>query len=258
MKNHNFIYLAIVVLSLVGCAVRKPAGDSATILSEKQWRLVELNGEAVAAEINGKMPFLTFDEKSGRYSASGGCNGLGGEYTLQKNNRISFARGMSTMMACEDMHIENGFRKLFDEVDTYTINGDTMHLSKGKHGAALAKFVLVVNQSDKLAGTWELDYILEPAIDFEKLYANRKPTITFDVAEKRVSGNSSCNNFSGTVKINGNALSFGPLMSTKMACPGDGEQVFFKNIERVTSFSAQDSTLTMIMDDIVVMRWQKK
>jgi len=258
MKNHNIIYLAVVVLLLTGCAVRKSAGDSATALSGKQWRLVELNGEAVAAEINGKMPFLTFDEKSGRYSASGGCNGLGGEYTLQKKNRISFARGMSTMMACEDMRIENGFRTLFDEVDTYTINGDTLHLSKGKSGAALAKFVSVLNQSDKLAGTWELDYILDPEIDFEELYANRKPTITFDVAEKKVNGNSSCNNFSGTVKINGNALSFGPLMSTKMACPGNGEQVFFKNIERVTSFDVQDSVLTMIMDDIVVMRWQKK
>ncbi|MBD1424955.1 META domain-containing protein [Sphingobacterium arenae] len=257
MKKHNFIYLAIFVMLLTSCAVRKPSGDNGATLVGKHWQLVELNAEAVPAKVNGKMPFLKLDEENGRYSASGGCNGIGGEYTLQKNNGITFSRGMSTMMACADMRVENGLRTLFDEADTYTVTENTLILSKGKEGAALAKFVLVADQSDKLAGTWELDYIMESA-DFAQLYSSRKPTITFDMAENKVSGNSSCNNFSGSVKIEGQAISFGPLMSTKMACPGDGERVFFKNIERVTGFDVQNESLTMLMDDIVVMRWKKK
>lgn len=258
MKKFNFIYVGVLLMLLASCAMRKSPSNTTSALVGKQWQLVELDGKAVPEKVNGKMPFLTLDEENGRYSSSGGCNGIGGEYTLQKNNGVSFSRGMSTMMACADMSIENGLRTLFDEADTYTVKENTMSLSKGQHGAVLAKFVLVVDQSDKLTGTWELDYILDTEVGFDELYANKKPTITFDVAEKKVNGNSSCNNFSGTVKIDGNAISFGPMMSTKMACPGNGEQVFFKNIERVTSFDAQDSTLTMITDDIVVMRWQKK
>lgn len=258
MKKINFIYVGLMVMLLASCAIRKSSNSGVSTLVGKQWQLVELNGKPVAAKVNGKTPFLRLEENNGRYSASGGCNGIGGEYTLEKNNGIKFSRGMSTMMACADMSIENGLRTLFDEADTYNVHENTMTLSKGKNGEALAKFALVVDQSDKLAGTWELDYILEPEADFDALYSERKPTITFNVAEKKVNGNSSCNNFSGSVKIDGHAISFGPMMSTKMACPGNGEQVFFKNIERVTGYDVQDSTLTLIMDDIVVMRFQKK
>lgn len=257
MKKFNFIYVGILLMLLTSCAVRKSSDNSASALVEKKWQLVELHGKAVPEKVNGKVPFLKLEEESNRYSASGGCNGIGGEYTLEKNNGIKFSRGMSTMMACPDMSIENGLRTLFENADTYVVDDSTLTLSKGKGGEALAKFTLIVDQSANLAGSWELEYIAETE-DFDALYANAKPTITFDLAEKKVNGNSSCNNFSGTVKIDGNAISFGPLMSTKMACQGNGEPVFFKNIEGVTGFDVQDTTLTMLMDDVVVMRWQKK
>ncbi|MBD1420227.1 META domain-containing protein [Sphingobacterium chuzhouense] len=257
MKKINFIFVGLMVMLMASCAVRKPSNSSMADLVGKKWQLVELNGKPVAAKVNGKMPFLKLEEKSGRYGASGGCNGIGGEYTLEKNNGIKFSRGISTMMACMDMSIEYGLRTLFDEAVTYDVNGSEMVL-KGKNNDILAKFAMVVDQTDKLVGTWELDYILEPETTFDVLYPERKPTITFDVAEKKVNGNSSCNSFSGSVNIDGHTISFGPMASTKMACPGNGEQVFLKNLERVTSFDVQDSTLTMIMDDMVVMRWQKK
>lgn len=258
MRKLNFMYVGVLMILLTSCAVRKSPSSDVSVLVGKQWQLVELKGKTVPSKVNGKMPFLKLDEQAGRYSASGGCNGIGGEYTLQKNNGITFSRGISTMMACADMSIEQGLRTLFDDADNYMVNGNTLMLSNKESGEVLAKFTEVVDQSDKLAGTWELNYIAEPETDFEALYPTKKPTLTVNVTEKKVNGNSSCNSFSGNVKIEGNALSFGPMMSTKMACPGNGEQVFFKNMERVTSFDVQDTTLTMIMDDMVVMRWKKK
>jgi len=45
---------------------------------------------------------------------------------------------------------------------------------------------------------------------------------TLSFAESgRASGNGSCNRFSGTATIAGDSLSFGPLLSTKMACVED-------------------------------------
>lgn len=64
-----------------------------------------------------------------------------------------------------------------------------------------------------LPGTsWVLEEVGEvPAI--------QRGRATLEFAESGgASGNGSCNRFSGTATIAGDSLSFGPLMSTKMAC----------------------------------------
>ena len=43
-------------------------------------------------------------------------------------------------------------------------------------------------------------------------------TIEFNDSTKTVSGFSGCNRFTGTYKLDGNAITFGPLASTRMAC----------------------------------------
>lgn len=45
-----------------------------------------------------------------------------------------------------------------------------------------------------------------------------RPTLAFPAADK-VSGNGSCNQFSGPLQIKGNEIRLGPLGSTRMACP---------------------------------------
>lgn len=44
------------------------------------------------------------------------------------------------------------------------------------------------------------------------------PSLRLDAAEKRASGNSGCNSFSGEYVLNGESLRFGPLASTRRAC----------------------------------------
>jgi heat shock protein HslJ len=118
------------------------------------------------------------------------------------------------------------------------------------------------NGASKLDGTWELDYISGPRIAFDGLYPNKKPTLVVNTAEKRISGNSSCNNYNGPLVVDGHNISFkGPIASTKMAClnGGNGEAVYFKTLETVTSYDVVgDTTLNLIMGDIAVMRFKKK
>ena len=79
--------------------------------SWKKWKLIELNGKPVADKVNGKRTLSETSKKQDkeyRYEASGGCNGIGGNLKLT-GFRVQFAQGMSTMMACEDMSIEQGF-----------------------------------------------------------------------------------------------------------------------------------------------------
>ena len=60
----------------------------------------------------------------------------------------------------------------------------------------------------KLNGTWELNYIAGSSMDFKDLYPNKKPMITFQVAEGKVNGNTGCNTFIGSLNANGNKIDF--------------------------------------------------
>lgn len=261
MNFRNIGILAMLIVGLGSCSVIKKNADeqksdnAISAVTGKKWQLIEINGQAVADQINGKMPYLQLDEKS--YSASGGCNGIGGDLTLSNNGRIKFAQGMSTMMACPDMSIEQALSKNLIAADNYTVKDGILSLNKAKM-APLAKFKLVQDNKQSLSGTWELDYISGPRIAFDGLYPNRKPTMTFDAAGGKVSGNSSCNNYNMTFKTSGNTINFGPIMSTKMACEGNGEATFFSTLEKVNTYSISENTLTFIMGDIAIMRFQRK
>lgn len=117
-----------------------------------------------------------------------------------------------------------------------------------------------MNDTSKLNGTWELNYITGSRIAFDGLYPNKKPTIVFDLANKTLSGNSSCNSFTGPLKVEGNKISFAdPMAMTRMMCPGDGETVFLQTLQKVNSWSVSDgNTLNLIMGDIATMRFSKK
>jgi len=112
----------------------------------------------------------------------------------------------------------------------------------------------------KLEGSWELNYISGPRIAFEGLYPERKPVISFDLTEKRVSGNNSCNSFNGPLNADDVKISFNePMAVTKMACPGEGERVFMETLRTVTSYDVTEgTTLNFISGDIAVMRFTKK
>lgn len=256
-KNVAVIASALFLFLLNSCGVFKGKNmETNEPIFGTKWKLVELNGTPVADKVNGKEPFISFDKETNRYSASGGCNGLGGEFELKSKQGIKFSRGMSTMMACQDMTIETGLNQLFGDADNYSIKDGVLTLHKGK-GAPLAKFTAVQQQTAGLDGSWELDYLMSTDESFESLYPNKKPTITFDVAEGKVNGNSSCNNYFGALKIDGSSISFGNLGSTKMFCQGNGENVFFQNLEKVNTFSVNDDQLTFIMGDIAIMRFKR-
>lgn len=231
---------------------------TSTSLTGKKWKLIELNGQPVASLINDKEAFIEFNETENRYAGSGGCNGLGGTYTLTGKNKIAFSQGMSTMMACENMTVENQLKEVLDKADNFTINNNVLFLHKARM-APLARFQATDNTiAGQLNGTWEVDYISGPRIAFEGLYPEKKPTITFNLPDTVATGNSSCNNFRSAFKINGSNLKFGMPASTRMACPGAGESTFFKTLESINKFSISGNTLNLIMGDIAVMRLQRK
>lgn len=262
MKFNQILIMATLIVGLSSCSIFKKNTNKEHSTTEtmqlkgNKWQLIEVDGKAIPAQVNGRVPYLQFEDNM--YAANAGCNTLSGALSITGKNNIKLAQGVSTMMACPELEIEQALSKALVSADNYTLTGESLSLNKG--AKTLAKFTLIKAEKGEqaLAGTWELDHISGPRIAFDGLYPNKKPTITFDLSSKKVSGNSSCNNYNGAFKTENNHISFGPLASTKMACEGSGESVYFSTLEKITSFDVNGNTLTLIMGDIAMMRFQKK
>ena len=110
---------------------------------EKYWKLIELNGQPVAASGNySREPHFTLKIDDNRITGTGGCNSFFGTYVIEGGNRIKFSQMASSMMACLDMETESQFMRTLEMTDNYTINGDTLSLNRARM-APLARFVAV-------------------------------------------------------------------------------------------------------------------
>ena len=109
-----------------------PSAENKT-LEGTYWVLTELNGNPVAAPKAGeKAAYIYFDAAKKRVGMSGGCNVMGGSYELMDGNRIKLGNLMSTMMACPDMTLEEGLKRMAEMVDNYAIADDNLSFAKAR------------------------------------------------------------------------------------------------------------------------------
>jgi len=232
--------------------------DSYRLLDQK-WILTELAGKPVAGLINGKEPYLFLQSQDNRYSAQGGCNGLGGTFTVTENHQIQFSQGMSTMMACPNMEVEKGLKKILSDSVHYSIQGDILSFNDAKK-FPIARFRAQTQAQayQALNGTWEVSYVSGAEGSFEELYPDKKPSLSFNLPDSFAHGNSSCNTFRVGFSISDQAIQFKVPVSTKMYCGGNGEAAFFKQLKSVNQYGVSGNTLSLIKGDLVLIRLHKK
>jgi heat shock protein HslJ len=84
-----------------------------------------------------------------------------------------------------------------------------------------------------------------------------KPNIEFNRDQKRVSGSSGCNRFSGAFEIHGSMMKFSRIFGTKMACLDVElqrvETRFLKLLETTTRFDVEGSTLRLYAKHVPVL-----
>lgn len=76
----------------------------------------------------------------------------------------------------------------------------------------------------------------------------REPHLVLHEKDARVAGSSGCNRVMGSFELDGDALRFGPLAGTRMACPGDGmaqERAFLDTLGRVAHWQVRGSHLEL-------------
>ena len=129
-------------LAAGGCAASKTKAEGVT---EKYWKLVELNGQPVPAL--EREPYLILKAQDGRVNGFGGCNGFTGAYTINEAAaRIRFERIASTLRACASgMEVEMAFHDVLRTVDNYSFDGERLTLNRARM-APLARFQAVYLQ----------------------------------------------------------------------------------------------------------------
>lgn len=99
--------------------------------AEGKWILTEL--KEVPVQISGnsnKDAHLEFRPSSKTYAGFGGCNRIGGSYTISKS-KIKFTPASAKLAGCPDVPFETTFLSLLNNVDKYDVNGNTMILKDG-------------------------------------------------------------------------------------------------------------------------------
>jgi len=254
--NIKYLVMMVCTLVLTSCASKKDLKSMSnnSSLFENKWQIVELKGVAIKDKVNGKTPYLLLDKADQNYTVITGCNTLHGAMTVTNTN-IKFANGISTMMFCEDMSVEDGFKAILSKVNSFQEDSSFLYLKDGN--TVLVKLKKYIDSS--IVGTsWQLDLLSEPGIDYKKVFnSEKKPTISF-LEGNKIAGNGSCNNFNASMTLNGNSFNVGPIMSTKMMCSNlEAEQIFFNTLAKVNGISANGDTLNLLIGDIAVMRFKK-
>ena len=103
------------------------------------------------------------------------------------------------------------------------------------------------NNPELLNGSWEVNYIALTTMAINDLYRDKKPFISFNVKESKVSGNTGCNSFTGNISsMSGGEIRFDESMAmTRMFCEGGGENIFVENMKVVERFSFSDDGKTL-------------
>jgi heat shock protein HslJ len=111
-----------------------------------------------------------------------------------------------------------------------------------------------VRDTTKLGGLWFLQPVLASDTATGKI-----PRLELNLGTKRFTGNTGCNNMSGSFDFTDSTLQFNQrITTTKMACVGYNEKAFLENLLRANSYKLQNGILILMFDQTELSRWTRK
>lgn len=129
----------VLLVAITACKPSRSAehSQSTAQLYNTYWKLMEAHGKTIKVPENSREPYMVLAnaDQETRLQGFAGCNGLGGNYSVQ-GDQIDFTV-ITTKMYCEQtMDTENLFVRVLEEADRYVIRGETLHLYQGKNKVA--------------------------------------------------------------------------------------------------------------------------
>lgn len=244
--------LALAILALPACADEGGGGAAGTgtdpdDLLGVSWRLDAASITSLVTDApDGAVVTLAFED--GQVSGTAACNGYFGAYEASEDGSIAIESLGQTEMACDPpslMALESAYLGALASATAFGLDGG-LELTGGD--VTLRFDEEVPPEPLPLVGTdWTLDSVYQGDAVSSTVAGT---AVTMALGEDgSVSGSGGCNTYRGDYTADGDALSFGALASTKMACAEDvmgQEAAFLDAMSRVASSEIEGAGLTLL------------
>jgi len=245
--KRNFIKMFFLLISIVGFANRIPYGFKLV--------LSKINGKPVEE----KNIHITIDNEKQNIFGSSGCNNFSLNYTSKVGtNCIKTKLPAGTLMACEQtiMKSEADFTNTIKERKFKIKIKKNKVLFKNWIGKTIMEYDIQTNENHHTfigKNNWKLISLDKEVKNYDYL------SLKFNIKEGLFLGKTTqCNSFSTTMKIEGEYMHFGKIISTMMTCP---DQEIGKTEQKITDilsgkklrFDLSDQTLNLYDKNRLVM-----
>jgi heat shock protein HslJ len=195
--------------------------------------------------------FVTAKFEDEQVSGSAGCNSYFGAYETS-GDMIQIGPLASTMMACADPvnEQEQLYLVALESVATFQIIANRLELIS-EEGALAAMYQAV--EPVELPGTnWDVISYNNGRGGVTSVIIGTELTVNFD--EETVAGLAGCNNYNGGYEVDGQAINFGPLATTRKFCPDpegtmDQESEFLAALENAARYEIEGDRMDMYFED---------
>lgn len=187
-----------------------------------EWLMVQVGSQTI--DRDEEMPYAIFDA-GGRLYAYDGCNTLNGSYSLSAADEFKFSGMMSTRRYCPDEEIQHTIATVFTE--EYPVKAVFSEVGTESFVDLLGpsgKSVVRLRRAniDFLNGHWAV-----VAVNGASISEDAPADVFFDIAERKIHGNTGCNYFNGEIYLDyrqPNAIDFSKMGVTRMACPNTAQE----------------------------------
>jgi len=204
-------FLVLVAAAIVvACSAPAAPSPSPATLDGHTYLSTRLEG---AILVPGTQIRLTFAD--GQLNAQGGCNMMGGTYTID-GDRIRTSQMFMTEMGCEEpRQAQDEWLARFLGDARFTLTGDTLTMTDGTAELTLMDKEVVTPDQPLEGRRWVLEGIVSgDAVSSVPMGV----TAAIQIEAGRVAVEAGCNRGGGTVEVTADTLVFGPIATTKMAC----------------------------------------
>jgi heat shock protein HslJ len=244
MRLRILALAALGAVAITGCnAIGAAQGGQ---LDGVSWQLSTYLVEGTAVPVPDEVAATaTFAE--GQVSGSNGCNGYSGPY-VASGSTLTVGPLASTLMGCGPVQsaLETAFMTLFQQTGSYTSTSTELILYDAS-GARTMTFIPLAAVT--LASTpWNVVSYNNGNEATVSVVIDSTITLQFG-SDGTVSGNATCNSYSGAFTADESTVSVGPLATTRMACASDElnaqEVQYLTALESAATYDITNGTLTI-------------
>jgi len=215
-------------------------------LTKDAWELTQLNGRSMGSS----NATLVFDETKKGISGNAGCNRMFGSYSVNRNT-IKFSKIGTTKMFCSKpgvMKDEAAFTRALASATRYSILGNTLRIfANSKKILEFERQYPTVSLTTTVLA--EKKWFLDPQPARQSTASPEGAFIVFDESKQSAGGNTGCNVFGGTYKVDGEKISITEVISTMRACIEDDrmdiERKMLDGLRKADRYDIEDNTLTL-------------